>query len=214
MMEVNRVYPCHTTNYKRGRTQAVSFVVVHYVGAEGSAGANAKYFSTTPNIKKSAHYFVDHAPLAEVFASVPEEDTAWAVGASSYKHPKCRNANSISVEMCCHYDDETELWYIDKQTEKVAADLVHDIAARHSISQENILRHYDVTGKMCPQPYVLDPSLWEAFKADVAGKYDWRREFEEAWAEIRACGIMDGTRPTDYVTRRELAVILRRLNLY
>jgi N-acetylmuramoyl-L-alanine amidase len=31
-----------------------------------------------------------------------------------------------------------------------------------------ILRHYDITGKMCPKPMIDDPSAWEAFVRGVA----------------------------------------------
>ena len=29
---------------------------------------------------------------------------------------------------------------------------------------DHVVRHYDVTGKMCPAPYVDDEKAWEAFK--------------------------------------------------
>ena len=34
---------------------------------------------------------------------------------------------------------------------------------KYHIPKENVLRHYDVTGKHCPGPMVDDVSLWEAF---------------------------------------------------
>ena len=39
--------------------------------------------------------------------------------------------------------------------------------ARYSIPLDHVLRHYDVTGKCCPNPYVMDDSLWEGFKAGL-----------------------------------------------
>ena len=114
-MEVHKDFPAHPENYQRGRAQPVSFLVFHYVGATGGARNNARYYGRTPGIGASAHYFVDHAPNAEVWASVPEEDTAWHCGAKSYRHPACRNANSIGVEMCCHQDAKGG-WYIVEAT--------------------------------------------------------------------------------------------------
>ena len=131
-MEVHKDYPCHVDNYQRGRAQPVSFLVFHYVGATGGAEANAKYYGRTPGIGASAHYFVDHAPNAEVWASVDEGDTAWHCGAKSYRHPTCRNANSIGIEMCCHLDAKGG-WYIDEATMAAAAELGRDIMTRYGI---------------------------------------------------------------------------------
>ena len=161
-MVIHKDYPCHVDNYQRGRAQPVSFLVFHYVGATGGARANARYYGTTPGIGASAHYFVDHAPGAEVWASVPEGDTAWHCGANAYRHPKCRNANSIGVEMCCHQRSDGT-WYIDEETYAVAAGLGRDIMERYGIPMENVLRHYDVTGKLCPRP-LIDEGAWAAFK--------------------------------------------------
>ena len=46
----------------------------------------------------------------------------------------------------------------------MAAQLGRDIMARYGIPMEHVLRHYDVTGKLCPQP-LIDEDKWTAFKA-------------------------------------------------
>ena len=161
-MNIHTDYFCHHTNYQRGRAQPVSFLVYHYVGATGGAEANAKYFSATANAGESAHYFVGHASEgAEIWSSVPEESTAWHCGAKSYKHPACRNANSIGIEMCCKLGPKG--WYIEEETLAAAAALGRDIMARYGIPLENVVRHYDVTGKLCPAPLV-DETAWANFK--------------------------------------------------
>ena len=149
-------------NYRPGRTQPVEYIVVHYTGNwSDTAKNNADYFARTVT-GTSAHYFVDEEA---VWQSVREEDTAWHCGRTDgrYKHPKCRNANSIGIEMCCHQDAKGN-WTIDEATYRVAAQLGRDIMARYGIPLENVLRHYDVTGKLCPQPLV-DEDKWTAFKA-------------------------------------------------
>ena len=163
-MDIYTRYPCHPGNYQRGRAQPVSYLVYHYVGAAGGAEANAKYYHNTPGIGASAHYFVDHAPGVQVWESVAEGDTAWHCGRSDgqYRHPACRNANSIGIEMCCHQRADGS-WYIDEETMDAAAELGRDIMARHGIPLEHVVRHYDVTGKLCPRPLV-DEAAWAAFK--------------------------------------------------
>lgn len=163
-MEVIRDFPCNSGNYTRGRAGKVLFLVLHYVGATGGAKNNARYYHNTPGIKASAHYFVGHSSEgAPIYLSVPEPDTAWHCGAKSYVHPKCRNANSIGIEMCCHKDSAGR-WYIDKETVDRTVELARDIMARYNIPVENVVRHYDVTGKACPYPWVIDPAAWVSFK--------------------------------------------------
>lgn len=164
---IDRAYPCHPNNYQVSRTAQVRYLVVHYVGALGGARENAKYYSTTPGIQASAHYFVGHAREgAAICASVAETDTAWHCGRSdgNYRHPACRNANSIGIELCCH-QDRAGNWYFDKETVDQAIDLVRDLMDRYNIDTSCVLRHYDVTGKCCPAPYVKDEAAWSAFLA-------------------------------------------------
>lgn len=166
MPPVCRDYPCNAANYQRGRALPVSFLGMHYVGALGGAQANARYYGSSV-VRASAHYFVGHASEGcPVYASVPEADTAWHCGRADgkYKHPACRNANSIGIELCCH-QDKAGRWYIDPETVTAAVELARDIVARYGIPEDNVLRHYDVTGKLCPRPWVEDAAAWEDFKA-------------------------------------------------
>ncbi len=213
-MTVHKDYPCHPKNYRKGRKQAVTYLVIHYVGATGDARNNAKYYGTTPNIGASAHYFVGHGPSPELWASVAETDTAWHCGANRYVHPACRNDNSIGVELCCHRDAGGG-WYFDPETVDAAVELCREIVARYGIDRDHVLRHYDVTGKVCPAPFVNDASAWEDFKSRLyaparTGPAAWA---ETAWDRATARGVLDGTRPGDAITRQEVAVVLDRLGL-
>lgn len=73
----------------------------------------------------------------------------------------CTNSNSIGIEMCCKQKDDT--WYFEKQTEINAAELVKYLMNKYNIPIECVIRHYDVTGKICPEPYI-NQSKWENFK--------------------------------------------------
>ena len=87
----------HRGNYSPGRTQPIEYIVVHYTANTGdTAQNNLDYFARTKT-GTSAHYFVDEN---EVCQSVQDTDTAWHCGSNNPRHPYCRNANSIGVEMC------------------------------------------------------------------------------------------------------------------
>ena len=137
-MTIHRNWPCLRANHQGKRTRKIKYLVIHYVGALGNAEANAKYYGSTPGIGASAHYFVDHAPKAEVWASVAEDCVASHCGRSDgkYRHPGCRNANSIGIELCCHRRPDGT-WYFDAETVDATVELARDIMARYGIPVEN-----------------------------------------------------------------------------
>lgn len=153
--------PCNPGNYTAKRTGAIRYLVVHYTGAPGTARNNGAYFASRGDIGASAHYFVD---AQDIVQSVPDSGRAWHCGAASYRHPECRNDNSIGVELCC-YQDAAGRWRFDPATVANAVQLVRSLMAQYGIDTDHIVRHYDVTGKVCPEPFVRDALAWAEFKA-------------------------------------------------
>ena len=200
-MTIHNNYPCHPDNYQGRRTQAVLYLVIHYVGALGDAMQNAAYYGTTPGIKASAHYFVGHAEDgADIWGSVAENCIASHCGRSDgkYKHPTCRNANSIGIEMCCH-QDKAGNWYFDQETIDRTAELARDIMTRYGIDVDHVLRHFDVTGKICPAPFVLNPGAWENFKERLV-KEDMTKEETQALIDEA----VEAAKPKVYTTLAEV----------
>jgi len=158
-MEIKQVL-AHQSNYNKGRKQAIQYIVVHYTANNGdTAQGNGKYFSQ-PNRNASAHYFIDECNVVQ---SVLDTDTAWHCGAKIYKHNQCRNDNSIGVEMCSEKDQNGQ-YYINEQTQNTAIEVVKILMAKYHIPVENVIRHYDVTGKICPEPFVRNQVQWLNFK--------------------------------------------------
>ena len=153
--------PCNPGNYTARRSSAIRYIVIHYTGAPGTAKNCGTYFGRDPDIGASAHYFVDEHDIVQ---SVPDAARAWHCGASAYKHTECRNDNSLGVELCC-YPNGDGTWYFAPETVANAVQLVRSLMAKYSIDADHIVRHYDVTGKVCPEPYVRDAAAWAEFKA-------------------------------------------------
>lgn len=152
---------CNSTNYKKGRTDSIKYIVIHYTGNNGdTAKNNADYFANNKNISASAHYFVDEN---NIWQSVNDSDTAWHCGAKTYKHAYCRNTNSIGIELCSRKDSKGNYYFKDA-TVGNAAELTKILMAKYNIPITNVIRHYDVTGKVCPAPMVNDTALWNKFK--------------------------------------------------
>lgn len=153
--------PCNPGNYTAKRSSAIRYLVVHYTGAPGTARNNGAYFASRGDIGASAHYFVD---AQDIVQSVPDSGRAWHCGAASYRHPECRNDNSIGVELCC-YQDASGRWRFDPATVDNAVLLIRSLMAQYNIDIDHVVRHYDVTGKVCPEPFVRDAAAWAEFKA-------------------------------------------------
>ena len=153
--------PCNPGNYTARRSSAIQYLVVHYTGAPGTARNNGAYFASRGDIGASAHYFVDEHDIVQ---SVPDSSRAWHCGAAAYKHPECRNDNSLGVELCC-YPNGDGTWYFEPETVANAVQLIRALMAQYNIDIDHVVRHYDVTGKVCPEPFVRDASAWAEFKA-------------------------------------------------
>lgn len=88
---------------------------------------------------------------------------AYHCGAKVYKHTECRNSNSIGIEMCSDKDSKGN-YVITPATVNNAVELTKYLMNKYNIDKNHIVRHFDVTGKNCPAPWVTDQSQWIAFK--------------------------------------------------
>lgn len=145
------------------RPSDIRYLVIHFTANDGdSAKNNADYFAReAPGA--SAHFFVDER---EIWQSVQEKDIAWHCGTRGmYFHPYCRNANSLGIELCSR--KRGEKYYFTPETVKNAQQFVRSLMKRYGIPTENVVRHYDVTHKNCPAPFVEDAGAWQRFKAGL-----------------------------------------------
>ena len=108
--------------------------------------------------------------------------------ARTYFHPYCRNANSIGIELCSRKNGEK--FYFMPETVRRAQALTCELMAKYGIPLENVVRHYDVTHKNCPAPFVESASAWTAFKQGLQKK----EEPDMTEAEVKK--IIESTRRT------------------
>lgn len=140
--------------------EKIGGVVIHYVGNPGTnAQANRNYFeslsSGVDNVYASAHFVVGLE--GEVLQCIPLTEISYASNE--------RNTDTVAIEVC--HPDETGIFSTVSydRTVELAAWLCHEF---HLDPEEDVIRHYDVTGKNCPLYYVENPEAWDAFRNDVA----------------------------------------------
>lgn len=175
-------------NYSAMSSKTNLYIVIHYVGAVSSAKDNALYFYNNDlrgtGRESSAHYFVDET---SIWQSVKDTDRAWHCG-DSKKYGQsfygiCTNFNSIGIEMCCKKTKSGE-WYFEDKTVDNTVELVKYLMNKYNIPIDRVIRHYDVTGKLCPQPYINNVE-WMRFKDKIMGEGELSMtQYEELKAEI------------------------------
>jgi glucan-binding YG repeat protein len=169
-------------NYTNGELSRIKYIVIHYVGALGGAEANCKYYASQ-YVGASAHYFVGFN--GEIWQSVEDKNIAWHCGAKTYKHPECRNTNSLGIELCVRnkgsQTDTSRDWYFEETTVREAKKLTKTLMEQYGIKEDHVIRHYDVTGKICPNPYVYNHTkhTWQDFKDSLVTA----AEIKSGWVE-------------------------------
>ena len=219
----------HSGNYQKGRTQPIEYIVVHYTANSGDTAQNNLDYFARAKTGTSAHYFVDEN---EVCQSVQDTDVAWHCGSNNPRHPYCRNANSIGVEMC------NSVGSVPEAVRDRTAAFVRELMDKYGVPVENVLRHYDVTGKRCPAPWVDNPAEWMEFKKmleedddmiyeqfeQYMNRYlternakpadDWAKPYIQDAIDAGAMTDVGGTieRPQGFITRQEMAVVAAALS--
>ena len=151
--------------------EKINGVVIHYVGNPGTtAHANRNYFqslsSGRENTYASSHFIVGLE--GEVIQCVPLTEIAYA--------SNTRNGDTVSIEVC-HPDETGEFSPVTyDRTVELTAWLCREFRLDPS---QDVIRHYDVTGKECPRYYVEHPEAWDAFRADVASEMERQKEAEK-----------------------------------
>ena len=173
------------TTYAPNRS--IQYIVVHYTAGvysyKGVARNCAGFFANQANA--SADYIVDDEEIVQ-YNPDPSNRYCWSVGGSNLGtkggscYGKCTNYNSVSIEMCCQNSSGNMTYANDPRYTLTAATvencrrLVKHLMETYKIPITRVIRHYDVTGKLCPGVIGWnedsgDTSKWKSFIASLSG---------------------------------------------
>lgn len=79
-----------------------------------------------------------------------------------------RNYDTVSIE-CCHPDETGEF---TAETYRSVVQLTAWLCEKFGLDSEDVIRHYDITGKDCPRYFVEHEDAWEIFKENVQKSLD------------------------------------------
>ena len=138
-------------------TDKITGIVIHYVANPGSTAIeNRNYFE---GLKDSQETYASSNFVVgldgEIVQCVPTSEIAYASNE--------RNHDTVSIEVC--HPDETGRF--NDATYESLVWLTGWLCEYLTVEPENVIRHYDVTGKLCPLYFVEHEDAWEQFKSDV-----------------------------------------------
>ena len=132
-------------------------MVVHYTANPGStAQQNRDYFENlkdTHTTKVSSNFVIGLE--GEIIQCIPTSEIAYASNS--------RNTDTVSIE-CCHTDETGK--FTDATYDSLVQ-LTAFLCSKLNLTENDVIRHYDITGKDCPKYFVENEAAWETFRSDV-----------------------------------------------
>lgn len=138
-------------------TEKITGIVVHYTANPGATAIdNRNYFESLKDghdTQVSSNFVIGLE--GEIVQCVPTWEMAYASNS--------RNIDTVSIE-CCHPDETGKF---NEETYKSMVQLCAWLCMKFDLKEEAVIRHYDVTGKICPKYFVEDEEAWENFRKDI-----------------------------------------------
>lgn len=160
----------------------ILWIVVHESGMPG-AGNDAELLARIQRQQAdgertyrqaSWNYQIDHEKIYQSF-----DDTVycWHAGGDYGKYLPLGNSNSIGIEMCINEDGN----YDGAMAHD--AKLVAHLMYKYNLKMENVIRHNDTSGKICPN-YMIETNRYGEFLEKVRNEYNaikYLRDAEVTW---------------------------------
>lgn len=139
---------------RSGKTlRKVNGIVIHYTANPGSTAQNNRdYFENlkiTRTTSVSSHFIIGLE--GEIIQCIPLNEVAYA--------SNNRNKDTISIE-CCHPDESGQF---NDATYQSLQKLVRALMDSYHLQSQDVIRHYDITGKICPKYFVDHEDQWQEF---------------------------------------------------
>lgn len=197
----------------------IQFIVCHYLGVPNAD--NPDLYESGGTKGYGGHYNIERN--GKVYkAANPKTAVVWqcgggrqgSVGGSFFGI--CTNYNSIGIECGVCYTDksakegdgDSTKWYFTEETQESLVWLVSKLMDEYNISFDHVIRHYDVTGKICPNPYVKNNGkngnwTWTEFKNNL-------KQYRQTGSIIIPDRSVDPPAPDPKPTPTPPSTILRR----
>ena len=174
-MHINReLLPINKFTRPGRKMIEVRGVVIHWTGNPSmDAKGHVRYFNQLSRQNAdddivdryaSAHYFI--GTTGDVYQLIPEDEVAYHAGGKEYVQKTLDHFNCTWPNIClvglelCHEDWSGKF---TDDTIRVSQQLTRDILNRHNLDIKDVVRHFDVTSKLCPKFFVENEEAWKDF---------------------------------------------------
>lgn len=159
------------------------YIVVHFLGVVGQnydLWDNGYGATFTIAWNGDVYYTADYTAVTWQCGGQNQGESKDGNGVAPHRfHGQCTNYNSVSIETCVKRtdnkyegDDNDDKWYFTEESQESLVWAVSKMMDDLNIPIDRVIRHFDVTGKICPNPYVKNNGLngnwtWDEFKANL-----------------------------------------------
>lgn len=154
----SQIISVHSTARTGAHLRDINNIVIHYVGNPNTSAQNNRDYFNKATTEVSAHFVVGIE--GEIIQCVP----LWEKSSASND----RNGDTISIEVC-HEDESGK--FSEEAYESVIK-LSAWLCKNFGLDEKDIIRHYDITEKICPKYYVENSDEWKTLKKDVKERLD------------------------------------------
>ncbi len=133
--------------------EELNAIVVHYVGNPGTTAQQNRDYFAQETTQVSSHFLVGLE--GEIIQCVP----LWEKSSATND----RNRDTISIEVC-HPDDSG---VFTQESYDALVQLTAWLCDLCGFDSGSVIRHYDVTGKLCPLHFATDEDAWTQFLLEI-----------------------------------------------
>ena len=145
--------------------RTIKYIAIHYTAGGSSAPGRAKTMKNSweKSRRASADFGVDDRDMVQFNPdlknyrcwSVGDKKNVYSGGGQLYKI--ATNSNTISIEICSNLKSGANSskvnhggWYFTEEALNNAVKLTKILMKKFNIPIERVVRHYDISGKVCP----------------------------------------------------------------
>ena len=158
------VYSPLNVHISKYANRPINYIAIHYTaGGSSKPGSAMNVKHVFEQRKASADFCVDDNTMVQFNPDLKNYYT-WSVGDKKYPNSKgaslygkATNRNTISIEMCSNLKKgyagkyaNHDGWYLTQETINQCIKLTKILMKKFNIPIERVVRHYDISGKLCP----------------------------------------------------------------
>lgn len=189
------IYDPLNVHITKAANREIKYIAIHYTAGVSSRKGSARAVKSVFNVhKSSADFAVDDFEMVQFNPDI-KNYYCWAVGDPKNKYSKggtlygiAKNRNTVSIEICSNLASGASAreanhrgWSFTDAELQNAVKLTKALMKKFDIPIERVVRHYDVSGKVCPGVVGWNDELIYT----TAGKQTNERSDSNAWERFK-----------------------------